>query len=396
MARRRGPQKGQLWIKGPSWLCRWWEDVRDAEGNTIRVQFSKVVCPARTPEGKTVTKHEAQRIAYSTVLAKLDLATQAPKSLATVERFIADSFTPDWVWGCKPSGKRHYKTQLKHVTAALGKKPLRSVTTEDVQRAAREMIAAGKSVQTVTHFRNTVGSIFTHAKAIGHFTGDNPAAGVRLPPMRRRAKRTLTVDQARAVLFGLKSPVYEIVFLSMLASLNVAELLALRWRRVNLTAAFQISDGEALAPYCVAVRENNYRGEFSSTKTNSRNRTVPLSETAVKILAEFREASFFPGEDDLVFVNGKGGGLNENNMRRRVLKPLGEKIGLPFKLSWHVFRYTFASLAEQVEMALSDKRASMGHSTVAMSLDYTVSDLERRRKSIEKIGAYLVGGATRC
>ena len=43
--------------------------------------------------------------------------------------------------------------------------------------------------------------------------------------------------------------------LSMMTSLNVAEMLGLRWKRVNLTDQTVMTEGEILPPHCLAVGE---------------------------------------------------------------------------------------------------------------------------------------------
>ncbi len=103
-----------------------------------------------------------------------------------------------------------------------------------------------------------------------------------------------------------------------------------------------------------------------------------------------RMASKFTGTDDLVFSSRNGTPLNERNLLRRFLKPAGRKLGIPW-LSWHVFRHTHATLAEQIGMALSDRQAQMGHGDIRMTLRYTHSDLDRRRQAIEAMANRLVG-----
>jgi hypothetical protein len=46
----------------------------------------------------------------------------------------------------------------------------------------------------------------------------------------------------------------------MTTSLNVAEMLALRWKRLNLTRVIVTVGAEMLNPCSLAVRENYYRG----------------------------------------------------------------------------------------------------------------------------------------
>ena len=105
-----------------------------------------------------------------------------------------------------------------------------------------------------------------------------------------------------------------------------------------------------------------------------------------------RAESKFNGPDDLVFASSKGTPLNERNLLKRVLKPAGAKLGIPW-LSWHVFRHTHATLGEQIGMALSVRQAQMGHGDIRMTLHYTHADLERRRQAIEAISDRLVSTA---
>ena len=188
----------------------------------------------------------------------------------------------------------------------------------------------------------------------------------------------------------LRSPSREMALLSMMTSLNVAEMLGLRWKRVNLTDQAAISGGEILPPYCLAVRENYSRGEFGSVKSKSRRRIVPLSAAVAEALAAHRNESSFSGPEDLMFCTGTSKPLSERNLLRRQLKPVGVALGMPW-LSWHAFRHSHATFGEQIGMALSDRQAQMGHGDVRMTLHYTHSDLERRRKSIEAMQQRLLG-----
>lgn len=408
MGRRRGQRTGHLFAKGPSWILRWREDVRDAQGNIARAQFSQVIAPRVDPAtGKSITRKEAQRIAWTEVLSKLDQATIRPGSLMTVTEFLRSRFVPDWVAKLKASGRKHYGSagdgakekphgQLAHVVAAIGGLPLRSVRPEIVQQACDARLAQNKSVQTVTHLRNAISAVFSHARAIGYYHDGNPAEPVRLPEMQRRETHALTAEQAARVLRALprgiidpSKPVYELVALSCATSLNIAECLGLRWKWVNLADVAAIVESEAIAPRTLRVMANNYRGEIGSPKARARRRAVPLADRVVKVLGDFKAASKFAAADDFVFAGARGRGLNENNLRARVLAPIGKTLELPFNLSWHIFRHTHATLSEQLGMQLSDRQANMGHSAAAMTMHYTHADLERRRAGLEQLAALL-------
>jgi len=81
-----------------------------------------------------------------------------------------------------------------------------------------------------------------------------------MPEMQRRESHALTFEQGARLLKELPSPVAEMSLVSMTCSLNVAELLGLRWKRVNLTGEPVVMGIQVLQPFTLAVRENCYRG----------------------------------------------------------------------------------------------------------------------------------------
>jgi hypothetical protein len=72
--------------------------------------------------------------------------------------------------------------------------------------------------------------------------------------MTRKAKHTLTVEQMRLLMSALPSPTSEMIHLSVLTSMNIAEIYGLQWERGNLTDEWVIVDGEPIPPQSIAVR----------------------------------------------------------------------------------------------------------------------------------------------
>ena len=174
----------------------------------------------------------------------------------------------------------------------------------------------------------------------------------------------------------------------MTTSLNVAEVFGLRWKRVNLTDSVVIADGEAIGLFSIAVRENYYERQYTSLKAGSRRRDVPIPEVLLGALASIKARTRFCGPDDPVFASSRGTPLDANNIRTRTFSKIREKLDLP-ELGWHTFRRTAATLAEASDMQLSDRIAMLGHARADMTMHYTMSDLERRRLSVDKIAAEL-------
>jgi len=393
VARIRPVQQGYVYRQGNCWFIQWREDIRAADGEIRRLKFKRRLAPA-AGRGK-LTKREAERIAWEQILSKLNAAAVHPQSLVTVAEYWQGKFEPEWIAQLKPAGRKHYAWAKARVLAVIGKTKLRETTHEDVQQLVEQARAAGNSPQTAEHLRNAVSAMFRHAKTTGYQQGENPARGVRLPARHPHPRPTLSYEQARALLAALPAPVRQMAQLSMLTTLNVAEMLGLRWRYVNLEPAPRTVEGEILPAHSIAVRENCYRGEFGTVKSWRRRRNVPLTAGLVEMLAAWRAAARRPSDEELVFAGRTGRPLNECNLARRHLKPTARKVlGIDW-VSWHVFRRSAATWAEGVHMPLSERMAMLGHSLPEMTLHYSQADIERRRGFLDTIeGNITRGGET--
>ena len=380
MARTRGIQKGYLHKQGNMWYVAFREDALDEAGQIVRVRRN-----VRIGSAKELSKREARRIADEEILNRVNAQAQQPGSLVTLQEFVAAHFKPEHVWALKHAGKLHYEYILgRHIIPAIGEMRLRDVTLDDVQRLVRLKVEAGLSIQTAQHIKNVISAVFSHARKRRAFHGDNPADGVKMPEMERKQRHALMFEQAKVLLEALPTPAKEMALLSITTSLNVAEMLALRWKWVNLADVTATAGDEILPARTLGVRENFYRGKFGSPKARSRKRNVPLSDGVVAALKALRATSRFQGPDDLVFASGDGTPLDETNLMRRVLKPAARALGMTW-VSWHVFRHTHATLADRVGMAAVDRQAQMGHSDLRMTMLYTHQDLDRRRAGIQAI-----------
>ena len=213
------------------WYVAFREDALDEAGKIVRVRRN-----VRIGSAKELSKREARRIADEDILNRTNAQAQQPASLVTLKYYVETRFKPDHVWALKHAGKLHYEYILdKHVLPALGDIRLRDMTLDHVQALVRLKIESGLSIQTARHIRNVISAIFTHAKKRRVFHGDNPAEGVTMPEMVRKERHSLTFEQAKALLEALPTPAKEMALVAITTSLNVAEMLALRWKWVNLS-----------------------------------------------------------------------------------------------------------------------------------------------------------------
>lgn len=388
LARRRLQQKGDLFDQGGMWKLRWHEDKIGLDGGITRGWSRAVHLGPSEGPGK-LTETEARRLGWENFLSKLDAGVCEPNSAVTIGNFVDQRFLPDHVALLKRSGRSHYESMLKHVLPTLRNFRLKDITAADIQKLVSSMLLRKYSVQTVKHVRTVVSAIFTHAKRLGWHSGDNPAKLVRLPEMIRREAHALSFQQAVETLAALKTPAREMVLFAIVTSMNIAEVCGLQWKRVNLSEQFTTVDGESLPPLTIAVRAQWYRGEYGSVKAKSRRRNIPIPLALRCVLVSIKEQSSFTGSDDPIFAARNGKPIDEHNVARRHLKPVGRSLGMPW-LSWHCFRRTHTTLANELGMVFTDRMAMMGHSEARMTALYTADDLKRRRAVLDQMADRLL------
>ena len=334
---------------------------------------------------ETSADHQQQTGVRVLLLDPGQLRPPRPKESPTLTDFVNRCFEPEVLRFMNPGGRRSYTYTIQnYVLPEIGALRLSEITFEIFQRLIGKFLDAGYAVQTAKHIRQITNRVFSPChERIGEFSGRLPTSGIKFPAMVRREKHALTIEQARSVLQGLRSPYREMALVSMTTSMNVAELCALRWKRVNFHARSPFFlEGEIIPPYSLAVRESYYEGSFGPPKTRNRKRCIPLALPVLTALQRIKDTSRFPGPNDIVFVSRNGTPKTGSNVRHQIIKPLGQKLDIPW-LNWHTFRNTFATIGEQLGMSLSNRQAQMGHGSMWMTQEYTVSDVEDRRAASE-------------
>jgi len=422
MARKRLQQRGDLYKQGGWWKLRWREDQIDRNG-AIRYGWSKpvVIGPAHRSTGqKPFTETEARRLAWENHLSRLDQNMRTPTSILTMRDFVERNFMAEHVAMLKPGGRAHYETYLpvvldgvpetkkrprkwvkdetgKKVPPAppkrhfgIGDRRLRDVTTEDCQRLVSAAILRGYSVQYATHVKNAVSAVFEHADSKEWFSGRNPTKHVNLPEMVRRELHAMTLDQAKALIAALEQIARTMVLCAVLTSMNIAEVMGLRWRRVNLSDKWTSVDGEALPPMHIAVREQWYLRQWGTLKAGSRRRNVPIPEELAEALKSLRRRDKFIGPDDAVFASETGRPLDDRNILNRRIIPVAKALGITLT-GWHDLRRTFSTVSDELGVTLGERQALMGHADARMTMHYTKTPTKQAVQAIERMSKLITG-----
>lgn len=353
MARRRY-QQGCLFIRGKKrkvWVLRYREDVMLPDGQIARVNRSLILGSlAEIP-----TRRIAQRLVESQ-LRPINLGIYRPKTTMTFREFVETQWQPNLFPTFKHSTRRGYTYLLrKHLLPYFGEFKLTEVTRQMVQTFVAQ-IGQRLSPKSVALAKNCFSKVFSTAIEWG-YVEQNPAIGVRLPArISRREPIALTPGQIQQLIAELREPCRSMILIAVLTGMRRGELFALRWSAVDLEQKL------------IHVRESVYDGHFSSPKTRSSFRKIPMSEILEQLFLRLKGGNAMP--ENLVFASKNGRTPpRPENVLKRIIHPACGRLGLP-KVGWHDLRHTSATLLHQHE-PLRVTQAILGHSDLQTTLGYT-------------------------
>jgi integrase len=380
----RLPYHVDLYREGGSWKFRVNENLLNVRGfkeHSWRepIHIGPAIGPLR------MTRKEAQRVVWEKLPAGQNHNGAPPQQSMTIADFVEKMFVPEHVAIKGLAGRTHYRAILKHVLTPEevqrvfkldldhGRTRLKAIPdwpylshlelsnarpehVESLMLAARER---GYSIQTITHIRNVVSAIFSHARKGNFFSGVNPASLVALPGMSRKEAHILSLTQIKAVVDRMRYPEREMTLLAVVTGLNVAEICGLQWKHTNLSIEPRDLAGDVIPSRTLAVRKQWYRGELNSVKIG-RTRNVAIPDLMLPYLSALSRRARFAGPDDFVLVSEAGTPVNETNIASRRLKAVGQELDMPW-LSWHVFRRTRKDYQQRFGPRFVDRVAVVLH-----------------------------------
>ena len=199
------------------------------------------------------------------------------------------------------------------------------------------------------------------------------AARRTLPP-RYKAKRivALTIEEARAQLAACPNPAYRAaMFTQMRLGLRRGELLGIRWADVDFAAR------------TVSISAQLQRDRISKTldlvplKTDRSERVLPLDDDVQEALLALAKAGPF------AFASEVGGPIDPRNYARSVTDA-AKRAGLR-PIGTHVLRHSFCSwmIAAGVDVSVASR--AMGHSSIAMTMQYVTTQVDVLRQANDKV-----------
>jgi integrase len=373
---RRRFQRGSIYKRGKRkkvWVARFCEDVIGPDGTIRSIRRSEVL--------GTVTEIPTRRQAEQLLadrLRSINSGKYRPSSSRTFLDYAEAIWLPEVLPTLKYSTGKYYQYMLRvHLYPVFANVQLRLITRDGVQSFLSAKLRSELSWKTVKGLRTLFGTVMAAAEA-EELIPSNPVRKTRFPrrgPVKERA--VIAPEKIRELLMALPEPAASLAYLLVFTGLRIGELLALRWRDVDLERCG------------LRVTQSVYEGHFDEPKSQRSKRSVPLGAKSIEILSALKPAGVNP--DALVFSTDTGTPLDRHNLVNRQLKPTCRKLGLT-GVTWHWLRHANATLLDAVGTPLGTVQALLGHSSSEVTRDvYLHSIPADARAAVQKVEDLLIG-----
>ncbi len=351
--------------KAKTWYLRY--DVPTAPGEKRRQKNMRI---------GAMSKADAE-VHKRKILRRIDEGTMVEdRASLTVEKFLSSWLDASRERLATTTHVRYADLVKRHVLPVVGQLRLSKVAPEHVRSvyvAAREK---GLSNQTCLHVHRVLHTAFAYAVREERILKENVVSRVKAPRPDQRELQTMSRDKVKLLIVAARGTRLELpVALGALTGLRRGELLALRWRNVDLQKAsfFVVESLEQ-------TRRHGVR--FKAPKSRSSRRFVPLSPDCVELLSLHKgqqdalraQAGRAYAENDLVFCNSDGSPWPPDTFSVQFGK-LAASVGLK-GFRFHDMRHAFASITLADGVSIKEVQTLMGHSSPTVTLSVYARSME--------------------
>ena len=309
----------------------------------------------------------------------------------TVRQFLFDWLTESVKPTVRPRTYQSYSELVRlHLEPSLGRIRLSRLTSRDVRKLVNSKLNAGLSPRRVQYIHAVLRKALSQAEKDG-LVARNVSKLADAPKVEQSEISPFEPHEARLFVKALSGERLESLYLLAIATgIRQAEILGLSWKDIDFDKS-----------QCT-VRKTLQRidGEFRfvEPKTTRSRRTLALPGMVITSLKEHKGRQvgemLLAGDNwvdsDLVFTDSLGKPLADNVVRGRFYRIL-EKAGLR-KQRFHDLRHACASLMISQGVNSREVMETLGHSTIAMTLNrYAHIFQEAQKETADKMGKVLTG-----
>jgi integrase len=301
------------------------------------------------------------------ILTSMDKGVFTPPGNMTIGEHFQS-----WLQGyvktnCSPRTYDGYESIIRrHLEPAFGKLKMKELTPVKIQ-AYYGKACLKLSKRTVHHQHRVLSESLKYAVRQGYL-GNNPCGLCDPPAPKKKQMRTLTPSEVEAIFeTGRQSYYYPIIYTAVSTGLRQAEILALRWRDMDLSFN-TISVNRSLY-------KRNGKCNFKEPKTAGSRRRVAMTAKLALFLRSYKEAREYLyaqmsktlQADDLVFTSIDCEPLNPSVITHNFQR-IAAQAGI-HSIRFHDLRHTFASLMLLRGAAPKVISEALGHASVAFTMD---------------------------
>jgi integrase len=363
------------------------DPIQTRHGKVFKIRYR-----VRTVEGKWRHKSETlydldgKKAARGILQQRLQKASNQKPEFAelTLENFIETYWKPSVQRkGVKPSTEKGYQSLIDvHIVPTLGKVSLVEIAPMQIEELLRIKTDAGLSVKTVRNMVVLLQGIFSLAEE-SELISKSPIRRKHKPVAVQEKKPVWTPEQVRKIIAAVPGR-FEVLFTAAaLTGVRVGELLALQRKHVDFETG------------TLRVEQSLWEGQIVSVKTRSSVRVIPFGEALAGHLTNHLQGSVHIGPEDFVFCHKSGAPLNPDVLRRDVLYPALDRLGIarPKRSSgFHTFRHSAASILNEETGNLKLTQRFLGHADIRTTANvYTHTSNESERRAAEVIERAILG-----
>jgi integrase len=382
MARRKSYQKGNVQWHNNQWTLRYY--LLDHDTNEYKLKRESEAlrhCIDRN------NKKAALRAAESFMV---DINEQNNNPRKRLERLTFKAFI-EGRWAAytvnektQPSTLAVYNSMIKsHFLPFFGNMLMRDVTPATITQFFKEFRKKSPESSYAENLYRLLSSIFSVATQYDDISNNPVRSKLHKPKPEDREKPTLPL-QVHAALINTVDPDYRVLFTLMsVAGLRIGEALALRWMNLDFATGR------------ISITNNLWRRSLKSPKSKASKRTFRLPSALVNALIVHKSNSAFTSLTDFVFCGSSGDPLYPDRLRKEVLYPALDKLGIERtarEYGFHILRHTVASLGYDLTKDSIGVQNALGHADEIITKNiYIHISQEQASSVIEAVANKILG-----
>ena len=363
------------------------EPIRTSHGVAFRIRYR-----LRNADGKWIHRSEtiyglpgkkAARAVLDQRIRELETKTVEVTDLTALD-FIETYWRPYLERKqVKPSTRRSYESALqRHILPKLGSLRLTDISPLHVESLVTSSLESGSSQKTVRNIVGLLQGIFSLA-VDNDLILRSPVRECHKPQVARREKPVWTPVQLKSIIDSAPDQHRSLFQCAMLTGVRLGELLALQWKQVDF------NDQK------LEIRQALWEGQLVLPKTAGSVRTIYFGPGLSLALTIQKQNSDYTAPEHFVFCKQDGTPLNPDVLRRDVLYPMLDRLGIPRTsraAGFHTFRHSAASIVNQETGNLKLAQRFLGHSNLSTTADvYTHTSAEAERSAAHALEQAIYG-----